>query len=877
MKSFTSSFESKINTETGTEPMIVVKIDWPTGTKYYGERASRDFILGTLCEVGAVTYNRTADSSSAVATIQISILDYDGDIKTCIDTTNFYNAPCIIYQYYEELGIGASGILFRGAIASDINWDEGTRKFSCTIDSNIKDDNATLELEEDDLVGMTDDAVGKIWPLCFGRPLRVPAAKILAPLISKIESGLAWPLVGETFKLSDGSLFPQEVAMNYRVTETKLQLNCTVDGDNFTVNKILVNYGSVTSQDQTAGFESHETGFRAAARTMEDRYNNSFYFNTEESMNLSGMWLRFKVTTYGSYNKANYRQVQSTSSDGKLHRLVKPSDRCIDHSCWLEICAFPPPSWEEGLKYYEENVYVSYSKIWAPGMYYNYTFPYNFFYDDDADPDDLCFATADFHLTTLDEDIKHTYVVNSIASSSIIEVLGKRSTDAGDEFSAVPTELYEVKNTTINGRYCTVLTITDNNFLLFKTTTIMTSSDDSITATQYAWIDYDWTGDFYVSLNSTVGPNVADILRFIFHAYTNLVVDDTSYNELKTKVDAYPACFAVMESMTAMELADRICLEARCAYSVVSGKVFFKYLSYEPSSIDITLDNDNIIERQFSYGTTDIEGLVTKINATWYEDYSGLDKHKKTFKYTNNTDDYGLHEEDMTIMIYNIESLVQKTVAWLGYRMSNIWRTAQSTTILETLQLDVFDDVTVYYDNSISGEVQNIVHNARECTINYDILLAAKLGTIIDDDGFWHGDDEYPISPEDEAPGLSEPDPSDPVDVPGGPITIIPDIPVSKEAYEDYTTTTTTTSTTEPPIYPDKYYDAGIAVRVESCEAACSTAAGDHLCRLGSTITDWGCFIDYIGYHVCAVYHSGPYDTCEQCVTATPATECYAG
>ena len=57
-----------------------------------------------------------------------------------------------------------------------------------------------------------------------------------------------------------------------------------------------------------------------------------------------------------------------------------------------------------------------------------------------------------------------------------------------------------------------------------------------------------WSDELYVTFQSSVGPNIVDILEYIIDNYTDLTYDTDSFNYVRTKLAPFPANFPLLSA-----------------------------------------------------------------------------------------------------------------------------------------------------------------------------------------------------------------------------------------------------------------------------------------------------------------------------------------
>jgi hypothetical protein len=88
-KTIPANIQSYIDTNTGTNPFIIVKIAWGSSTVYYGDKATTigaTSIDGRILTVSDISNLKKAESSGEISTCSIGLSDYDGALKTLLNT-----------------------------------------------------------------------------------------------------------------------------------------------------------------------------------------------------------------------------------------------------------------------------------------------------------------------------------------------------------------------------------------------------------------------------------------------------------------------------------------------------------------------------------------------------------------------------------------------------------------------------------------------------------------------------------------------------------------------------------------------------------------------------------------------------------------------
>lgn len=766
MRTLSVGTSIKANTALGTEPIIVIKIDWPTGVRYYAEKTIA--FNGQACKPALMNAFEIASTpktvaSSEISTVGIELSDTDGNLKTIVNTDQIQGSFCTIYNYYVGTNSSDAVILIKGKISGDINWSEGERKLSFSIDNGIKEQEVGYSLSEGDIPNMSLDMIGESFPLCFGTVLKVPATRLYPQILGTVKTGWCRALTdwGTTptlntspIEIDGGSSFPQAelITMDFQ----GIRCQGTFDGNKFYPTTFNDNhYTNVLFSDRDFGDP--------------DVANPKVVWLTSSTVSLMGKYCY--IYDVGFPNLAQYNQVNLCikqvgnkcwfeddwtcitigAPDGQptlLSSKLKDSDGDdsdpVRVGKFLAVAKYPRQDWYADFTAMPD---ATGEYVWIMLKYTRTTGIESWFLGEGC-PARRYTGTTDI------------YIANCVPSTEILEVFGHRTLNSENIFVPIPSSYYtkSLANTSI---------ISGQSFTTISFPKILE--------------DYEyenWSGDVYVSLRSTkptradkTHSNVSDIIKWLLQTYTDLSIDDNSFNSVASKVENFPTNFAIFDNPKVVELCQRIAYESRCAIAIRDHTAYLYYLSETPTSA-FTATEDNIALKSLQLGFTPIEEVFTKTTNKWYRDYSGRKKEEGRYvKKSSTIATYGLLEDEYEWLIYNIDSLVKLSADFWGYRKSNIWRTAKYSHFLEALTLETFDVSTLSFNtfstNAIKGRIIGLSHDIGAPKINIDLALASKMGQNtagqpVEDSGFWLGDPSNPVGgesfPSDVGDGLSEVD-----------------------------------------------------------------------------------------------------------------------
>jgi len=180
MKTLTAPALAELQTQFGTEPINIVAIDWYGAGNYYlyADKTIADNAEARILSLSTVETTLSLKTTQST-TVSVELDDTDGVLKTTFNETNPQKKPCIVYQYFGDIGITNKFVIFKGVIDGPITWTEGERKVTLTIESLVEEMETSVSLEETKIDYPTNDSAGQAWPLVFGDVIHVPATRLV--------------------------------------------------------------------------------------------------------------------------------------------------------------------------------------------------------------------------------------------------------------------------------------------------------------------------------------------------------------------------------------------------------------------------------------------------------------------------------------------------------------------------------------------------------------------------------------------------------------------------------------------------------------------------------------------------------------------------
>lgn len=755
----------------GHEPIILVKVDWSAGTQWYSDK---DMILppvmaeGRIISVGQLNGQKKQDSVGSVTNISIQMTDDDGSLKSFMDSSNVEYTKVTIFQHFQGLSYADLSQLFIGYMAGPIEWSEGQRTFKFDVETRLKDQevgfsvdyippsdpNNIYALPNPSVPFLNPDAVDKAWPLCFGDPIHVPA--LLLETASK--GYLKYPFRGPRdpsqpaspspyqddvhFYLQDGdgAFFPQDTLIDVDIDGYIFR--GTLHQDKFTVSEPNVPkyenvfFGARDTRD--ADFSLPNVAWLATPISIvntwglcQDEFGGTTYFRIirqEAYFDVDGVqW--YKVAFDTPIIVPITGGIRLLTSGDVIQQIAKHG-----RAGWkvtYEVSTGGISGGSVGLsgevnpQYYQQAVDILSRVAWRIN------------------------AGAEVRLWKPFR--KDVFVANLIPSNSVIGVWAERTTKEGvRELAPVPHTYYTITNGA--GSATTPFNVTNLDGPYVKYPTLIT-----LDPPLREYEGQRWGEQIYVTLKSTVRNNTSDQIKYLFDSWSLLSTDATSFTAVHTAVANYPSNFFRAEKQNVVELAERIAWQARIGIVLDDGDVQVKYLSARPAAV-MTFDESMVVLRTMGLGFTSTEDIFTELRANYKLTYFPARRFEREYVYKSLTaiKQYGLRRRKLDFFIYNIPSLVKKSMDFWGWRIVNSWRKVRFKAAMEAIQLEIFDCVSLAFNDetllngaALKAIVDAYGFNPDNDTVDLELWLPYLSGSEVESTLAWTDDsgDVFPYDP----------------------------------------------------------------------------------------------------------------------------------
>jgi hypothetical protein len=710
VRSISPASQAKLDQNFGTEPAIIIEIQWVDGGSIYtysdkdlgaGEGKILDVSgLDNTVVIQGVQGGTSSDSQQ----ISVTLDDTDGTIKEIIDSHDIHKEPAWVYQWFQGLDTSEKFLVFKGQISSPMQWNEGDRTVSFDIITRIEDAEVGFSMEEGNFDYVPEDLVGEPWPLIFGTVRDCPALKTRSPRKGLLKTG---------FGIRDYMLAPKKeqaenVCCPWRFVGFRSYYESSASGGPWGAGPLVIE--PVYEKDVNCICKQ-----RAVICEMDLNISQQaqFEYSTIEIVDgiyfPQGVFIVLDISgakVSGSFNGtaenpsniftiANRRHPKLVEGNPTVPPIEKfGCDPVPDGSessgaqsgIGTQTCILPPECGGWGSSFFYNNIVEDNGgsleqKAW------NYLSQFQeagFFW---AEPGSE---------VLLDGDNELVYIAN-LLPSTIHTVKAWRTFSASNlrQLTTVPNSYYTTRQSDF-GEYTTTEVVFDR----------------PLSSRGQGWED-----DIFVSLTSSVGPNPVDIMEWLITKYTSFTWD-SSFATIKTKIDKYPMNFMVPGRPNVFDLLKDMAFQGRLALVLRNDQFRLIYLSEEPAN-DGEIAESDVIQNSLVLDHSNTEDLVTKLVCEWRPQCFLEEPYRVILRYNGKR--YGTHEETFDFYCYNIQELVIKSGTFWMIRMANTWRKIICQTPINKLALESLDGVYVTLPDIANGQIKCRVETATYNSDNHSI------------------------------------------------------------------------------------------------------------------------------------------------------------
>jgi len=730
MRTVTASANTILNTNMGTEWIVLLEVDWVDGgTITYSDQEFEN-ARPLVIEMGGFDGSMMLTGASDSQELDITLDDIDGHLRTIYETNDIHKRPARVYLQPKSLSSQHKILVFKGEIVTPIEWDESQRSVKFNVLSKLNSTQVGFSMEEGDFPNIPDEALGKAWPLVFGQVCHLPAVKVRAPRRGYLETGVGIHDFTLEVRLCQAMKIqcPSQSTGNQQAT-TQGADNIwttstfgTIGPDLECVNR---RFGEICKlrdlYNQQIAYEYDSfTVYNGTAFPQNKKvtiYVDDAIFTGTFSGNVFTVISR-QHPEYATFNHQPCRDVPTMGYGTTLaspqiggtncnsaggYWLVQPYGGGAAgqgaSATWVPNdagTAFTPNQTQgQAFESCDEALVGTPGLVGGPKDSWEYY--------DSLEESDFFWAPAGTEVYMESEN--EILYIASLLPGTVDMVAAYRQAPNGFRYlTEVPTDRYTVYETDYEG-YQVVEIGMDKQLSHYVDPTTKESEG--------------WEDDIYVSFTSSIGPNPCDIIEWLVNKYTDLTIDSTSFASVKSYLTNYPQNFYLISRPDVYDVINDIAYQSRCAVYVRNDTIYIRYLSLEPTSVR-TISQSDILSGTFVESLSETEDVYTTHNIVWSKGGAAVrddqtPERKLVLKY--NVDKYGTVEDDYDYFTYNIYDLVLKSGTFWLIRKANSWKKIAFDLPLKHLDLDVGDCILLDFPQFNSDPIKVVIE---QFTVNPD-------------------------------------------------------------------------------------------------------------------------------------------------------------
>jgi hypothetical protein len=767
MKTFSSGIDSKLNATTGTEPILVVGIQWANGDEtLYSDRkvAGEDYPYPKVLAIGNFDTSMAVKGTSDSLNAHVQLDDTDNSLKEISKNIDIHKTPVRIYLLFNGMQLSEKVLLFDGELVTPVKWNESDRTLSFDILSKLEGRVVGFSMEEGDFPDIPEEALGKAWPLVFGEVCHIPTVKVRAPRQGYLLNGLGihdWtleirlcqaqkircPLTHTKNEYIDRQAHSEEVC--YKIyTSFKAQALCMATALNPTHDERWVQAKTAEKQcrldrhaeichlklmltDQVLNenptvdifngveFPQGETlTLYVDGAAIQGSFSGNTFTITERQHSKFNDWEPYECEGQG---RRRYQSILMPSDGTRTRKFREAASQEVFDN-WSQGNKSKPLNWsvfsgtESSIKWSGDTLRAC-DEVWSRdiGPVGGVVDSWKAFLDMDGESFDWHPPGSDVFLSTEAESI---FVV-SLIPGVVTGVAAYKTLPNGKKLlTTVPAYYYEVQ-TVDYGAYNVVEIHMERDLNL---------------------LDEDFDSQLYVSFISEVGPNVADVITWLAEQYTDLDIDAASFASVKTDLANYPCNMYLLDRPNVYQLIQDIARQGRCGIFVRNNTLFLRYLSKEPTPV-LELTASDILYGSFEEYLSDSSDIFTHHLISYTKAGAELDGEDNNYKIDlkYNVEKYGASNKETSYYTQNTYSTILKSATFWLIRESNSWRMIKFKLPMKYMALDIMDCITLNFPEFSSGSVKCIIteidYSSKDYTITVECWTPIRSGE--NEEYFW--------------------------------------------------------------------------------------------------------------------------------------------
>lgn len=699
MRTVSPAALAAINATSGLEPVIIVQVFWNgIATNYCDRKFAQAGLIGQLLEIGGIEDVVDINGGASSVNLSITLDDVDGSIKNIFNNQDIHKTYVQVLQWFVEIPLSDAFVIFEGEIYSPIVWSEGARTLKFDVVSKITDIEVGFSVEEAAFPFIATSLVGKAWPVVFG------TVAGLQPLDLN-ESPTA--VFAEGFSILDEKIWQADIQkQSQAISDIELQADGAWALGIENAYKAGQFKGSIinilgfpddpvqAAQYDTAAssYFAQANNYRAQAGLMQTELQNLNKLHAEQKS-----YARTVIPITGSNFPEGIPFVVEFANVWTANAIVVGGNIVLSNiQIKIDVNAV------QGLNDYAFSIGAdpSAEKRVLPhpltDQYVRVQAPVRFTWIEGG---------TEIKIFNLPR-----YFIVSIGVVNVINVWGKNKYGR----NVVPPGSYTIDVQNLGGG-------------LVITRLILPTPLPSLPG---FWQE----GPLEVDVQSSVGSNTVDIMRWVIARWGTFPVDEASFDYVRTKVDPFPANFALTSRINIVNFLKDVAYQSRCAIWLRDRTYFIKYLPEIVAPVDTITDAD-VEVNTLTVTSTETERLVTKYVAEWKQRIGQEKPDEIIYRYNINR--YGIVEERYNFYIYNQFECVEQAALFWSIRKSNTFKLVSVKCTLNKMRLETFDDVQFAFNEPlvanapVTGQLTKVSFSPDDDSVTIDAWLPIRFGEMV--------------------------------------------------------------------------------------------------------------------------------------------------
>lgn len=722
MRTLSLAASQQLAKQQGVEPIVLLQIEIPNAFVYVADKdVTRNSInwRGKIVTLGSITTEQRTDLVGSVASLQVTLDDSDGVYRARLNTERWQAQKVKIFHAFQD--VNDTFLVFAGKISTPFSWNEDGHVINFEAVSDFTSQPSGIELVDDQFEGAVS---GGGVPLAFGTIINSCPVQIYKNISAKV----VVPFVKDTrlISISQATVIGSNPAHTWAESPFQAQYgNYLYYSNGFYI--VDASEYSKTFEVDNANAFPQDTPISLSVSNFLGKVEGSFHGNVFTVTNVNDLLKTLQKGDIADQSHAGARPAYITVQGADLFNYqftvlcfnVKNSFG-EDQQIKINVIGFDPTTPQK--LYLGDDPPETWSTIEVRVL--------PFIPDGNlVGPTQIVAVPIGAEVYLDDNGIIEAYAFTALPYTGL-KVLGYQIFNGKKFLCELPSQFYSIIHN-FKGLGIDAIAI-PKKLSSYK----ITISNQNF--------DLTWGDSFYVSFQSSVGSNAADIIAYIFQTYTNFVIDPVSFALVRTLIDKYPLNFVVKGTPEVLSLISEICYQSRLGLTIKNGLVYLNYLSKEPATVAQITDND-IVENSFEQTYTEESKLKTQLTAKY--EYDCIDHLPKKSVFKNNVTIYGLIKEEKNYYVTNNADLIQKSNTFWGYRISNQWKLLKFKTVLTTLAIEQGDCVHMqseYYTGK--AVVETYQYDSLASEVDISLWTPVVAGTNVPSPFAWF-DDTLDVKP----------------------------------------------------------------------------------------------------------------------------------